>query len=62
MLGSKVSLRFVLHGDPEHPFSEAVGVVMSVDKENERISLMTKRGHVEVALRDMLAVKVFPSR
>ena len=59
LLGAKVSIRYVLHGDPDHPFSEAVGVVMAVDQDNQRVVLMTKRGEVAVDTRDLLATKVF---
>ena len=62
LLGAKVSIRFVLHGDPDHPFSEAVGVVMAVDRDKQRIVLMTKKGEVSVEMRDLLATKVFDKR
>jgi hypothetical protein len=52
-------MRYVLRGDPDHPFSEAIGVVMSVGEES--VSIVTKRGaKVEVPLKDILAMKVFP--
>lgn len=63
LLGRKVSIRYRLHGDPEHPFSEAIGVVMSVDgsDDEERVRIMTRRGEdVEVATSDILASKTFP--
>lgn len=62
LLGAKVSIRYVLHGDPDHPFSEAVGVVMAVDRNNDRVALMTKKGELSVAGRDILATKVFDKR
>ena len=44
-LGRKVSVRYRLHGDPEHPFSEAVGVVASVtaDGDTEIVTLIDRR-------------------
>ena len=64
MLGAKVSIRYRLHDDPGgHPFSEAVGVVMAVDKQSDdaTVTIMTKRGEVSVAIDDVLAMKVFPT-
>jgi hypothetical protein len=63
LLGKKVSIRYRLHGDPEHPFSEAIGVVMSVDTSDrgEQITIMTRRGaEVVVGTEDVLAQKTFP--
>ena len=62
LLGRKVSIRFRLHDDPEHPFSEAIGVVMKVadSERGERVTLVTKRGEtVEVSSDDVLAAKAF---
>ena len=64
LLGRKVSIRFRLRGDPEHPFSEAIGVVMAVDPSDgdERIKILTRRGdEVVVAASDVLARKTFPT-
>jgi hypothetical protein len=59
-LGRKVSIRFRLHDDPAHPFSEAVGVVQSVDEKGD-ISIATRTGAVvTVASPDILAAKIFP--
>ena len=59
LLGRKVSIRYVLHDDPEHPFSEAVGVVMAT--EDEMVSILTKKGtRVDVNVHDVQAMKVFP--
>jgi hypothetical protein len=61
LLGRKVSIRFVLRGDPDHPFSEAIGVVMSTDPEPGVVTILGKNGEkVDVAVRDILATKVFP--
>jgi hypothetical protein len=62
-LGRKVSLRYRLHGDPAHPFSDAVGVVASLRLEgpSEIVTIIDRRGRsVEVPVPDVLAVKVFP--
>ena len=63
LLGKKVSIRYRLHGDPDHPFSEAIGVVMSVadSDRGERITIVTRRGaEVVVGAEDVLAQKTFP--
>ena len=63
LLGRKVSIRYRLHGDPEHPFSEAIGVVMSVadSDQGEQIKILTRRGdEVVVGAEDVLAQKTFP--
>jgi hypothetical protein len=64
LLGRKVSIRFVLRGDPDHPFSEAVGVVQAVratDK-TQSIEILKRSGEVvSVEARDVLNAKVFPS-
>jgi hypothetical protein len=63
LLGRKVSLRFRLHGDPGHPFSEAIGVVMSVRGEgpDRVLTILDRQGkRVEVRADDVLARKVFP--
>jgi hypothetical protein len=62
-LGRKVSVRYRLHGDPDHPFSEAVGVVASVaaDGGAEVVTIMDRRGKaIAIPASDLLAVKVFP--
>jgi hypothetical protein len=64
LLGRKVSIRFVLRGDPEHPFSEAVGVVQGVRRggRSDRIEILKRDGRiVSVEARDVLAAKVFPA-
>lgn len=63
-LGRKVSLRYRLHGDPEHPFSEAVGFVASVKSSqgDEVLTIMNRRGEtVAVPAPDLLALKVLPA-
>ncbi len=63
LLGRKVSLRHRLAYDPEHPFSEAIGVVQSVHGSGESfgIDVVNRRGEVvSVRLTDIEAAKVFP--
>jgi hypothetical protein len=62
-LGRKVSVRYRLHDDPIHPFSEAVGVVASVaaDGGAEVVTIIDRRGRaIAIPAPDLLAVKVFP--
>ena len=58
-----MSIRYALHGE-EHPFSEAIGVVMEVGpdpKGGQIIKILSKRGIVtEVSTRDLIAAKLFP--
>jgi hypothetical protein len=62
-LGRKTSMRLRLTGDPEHPFTEAVGVVQAVRTDDEgpaRLVVVNRRGEErEVPLSDVLAAKVF---
>ena len=63
LIGRRVSVRYALRGDPEHPFSEAVGTVGSVEGEGRRstITIFTKRGdRIVIRAGDVLAAKVFP--
>ncbi|MQA99995.1 MAG: hypothetical protein GEU78_06835 [Actinobacteria bacterium] len=63
LLGRKVSVRYALRGDPEHPFSEAIGMLGSVEGEGKdaAITIFTKRGEsVRMRAADVLAAKVFP--
>ena len=60
-LGRKVSLRYRIAGDPEHPFSEMVGVVQSVGwaEGHEVLTLVGRRGRVEtIPVRDVLAARL----
>ena len=64
LLGRKISIRYRLHDDPEHPFSEAIGVVSAVEQGDGGacISILTRRGAtVDVSDTDILAVKEFPA-
>ena len=63
LLGRKVSMRFRLHDDPAHQFSEAIGVVMTVStsERGEQVTILTRRGDtVLVPTADVLALKTFP--
>jgi hypothetical protein len=58
LLGTRVSLRYRLRGDPDHPFSEAIGMVQAVT--DGAVTVVTRRGEeVRVGLRDVLAAKTF---
>jgi hypothetical protein len=62
-LGRKVAVRYRLHGDPLHPFSEAVGVVAAVTADGgaEVVTIIDRRGKaISIPAPDLLAVKVFP--
>jgi hypothetical protein len=62
-LGRKVSLRYRLHDDAEHPFSEAIGMVATVRAdpgEQTEIDVVNRRGEAStVPLDDVLVAKVF---
>jgi hypothetical protein len=62
-IGRKTSMRLRHHGDPAHPFTEAIGVVQSVDADRDgtvRLKLITRRGELKTtAIADILAAKVF---
>lgn len=60
LLGRKVSIRYRLHNDPEHPFSEAIGIVQSVH--GQRIEITNRRGQIAaIDTSDVLAAKIFPA-
>jgi hypothetical protein len=62
-LGRKVSLRYRLRDDPEHPFSEAIGYVQSVVTESDKsvVAIVNKRGETtSIAIDDIEAAKLFP--
>ena len=64
LLGRKISIRYRLHDDPEHPFSEAIGVISGVQQteQGQSIAILTRRGQtVDIATDDVLALKEFPS-
>ena len=63
-LGRKVSLRYKLHDDTEHPFSEAIGVVASIgtdDDGKQTLAVLTRSGGTRsVPVDDIVASKLFP--
>ena len=60
LLGRKVSIRYALAGDPEHPFSEAIGVISAVT-DDLVVTILNREGKpTEVRASDVLAGKVFP--
>ena len=64
LLGRKISIRYKLHDDPAHGFSEAIGVVQSVRPNAEgvaEIGILTRHGQTKhVPVRDVLVAKLFP--
>ena len=62
-LGRKVSLRYKLH-DSDHPFSEAIGVVASIQSEQDGkqvLNVLTRSGETRsVPVDDIVASKLFP--
>lgn len=62
LLGRKISIRYALKGNPEHPFSEAIGVISAVTQgADPTISIMGRDGHTtEVGSSSVLQGKVFP--
>ena len=65
LLGRKLSLRYRLHDEPAHPFSEVVGVLASVAPgadDRETLSILTRRGEtVHVPAAEIEAARVFPA-
>ena len=63
-LGRKISIRFKLHDDPAHGFSEAIGVVQSVRPNASgvvELGILTRHGDTRyVPVEDVLAAKLFP--
>jgi hypothetical protein len=58
-----VSLRYRLPPPSDSPFSEAIGVVASVEstESGPSVAILTKRGETKVVpLADIEAAKVFP--
>jgi hypothetical protein len=59
LIGRKISVRYRLHDDPEHPHSEAVGMVASVG--DGVVSVVNRRGEMSVfAIDDVIAGKAWP--
>ena len=62
LLGRKISIRYALSGDPEHPFSEAIGVISDVsDDDDPAITILGRDGRqTELSAMSVLTGKVFP--
>ena len=62
LLGRKISIRYALKGDPEHPFSEAIGVISGISESDDpTIAIIDREGKTtEVLGSDVLQGKVFP--
>jgi hypothetical protein len=62
-IGRKASMRLRNPGDTTHPFTEAVGVIQSVERDENgdfRLTLITRRGEARAAaIADILAAKIF---
>jgi hypothetical protein len=63
LLGRKVSIRYKLTGDPQHPVSEAIGIVMSVKPDETgrtQVMIVNRRGDIStVGIDDVLAGKAW---
>ena len=60
-LGRRVTLRYRVHDDAAHPFSEAIGVVMSVetDSAGPSVVILTKKSKRRVVpIDDVITGKV----
>lgn len=62
LLGRKISIRYALKDNPEHPFSEAIGVISGVSHdERPTITVMDRDGKSTlIDASDVLQGKVFP--
>jgi hypothetical protein len=64
-LGQKLSVLFRVHGDPDHPFSEAVGLLqrVEVDSGGSRTLVVLRRDGTLVAVpeRDLVKLKLVPA-
>jgi hypothetical protein len=63
LLGRKVSIRYRLESDPQHPVSEAIGIVMSVKPDESgaaSVTIVNRRGEeVTISIEDVLAGKAW---
>jgi hypothetical protein len=64
-LGERVSMLFSIEGDPEHPFSEVVGVLMRVagaGSPDATYSVIRRSGEiVEVRQDKIMSLKLMPA-
>jgi hypothetical protein len=65
-LGEKISILFRIEGDPDHPYSEVVGLLqrVAVDESGARTLAVCQRDGsvVEVAETDVIRLKFIPIR
>jgi hypothetical protein len=65
-LGEKLSILFRIEGDPDHPYSEVVGLLqrVAVDEAGARTLAVCRRDGsvVEVAEADVIRLKFIPIR
>ena len=65
-LGEKISVLFRIEGDPDHPYSEVVGLLqrVAVDRSGARTLAVCRRDGsvVEVAEADVIRLKFIPIR
>ena len=65
-LGEKISVLFRIEGDPDHPYSEVVGLLqrVAVDRSGARTLAVCRRDGsvVEVAEADVIRMKFIPIR
>ena len=63
LLGRKITIRFALAGDAEHPFSEAIGVIAGVSETDDpTVTIIGRDGEsTVVASSSVLQGKVFPT-
>ncbi len=65
-LGEKISILFRIEGDPDHPYSEVVGLLqrVAVDEAGARMLAVCRRDGsvVEVAEADVIRLKFIPIR
>ena len=65
-LGEKLSILFRIEGDPDHPYSEVVGLLqrVAVDQAGARTLAVCRRDGsvVEVAEADVIRMKFIPIR
>ncbi len=62
LLGRKISIRYALADDPEHPFSEAIGVISGVSEGDQpTITILGRDARsTEITASSVLQGKVFP--
>ncbi|MBW3590541.1 MAG: hypothetical protein KY393_01605 [Actinobacteria bacterium] len=57
-----MSILFRIKGDPEHPFSEAVGVLQRIDSDPTTYHVLRRSGEVvEVPEQSVVTLKLMPA-